>query len=171
LYISHWVGDIYTMDSKGANLKQLTHDSRDVRGLDWSMDGRQIVFASKLRGAYELRVMNVHGGGSTPLPSDTASASDPAVSQKGGFIAFVESEENWNIWRASLTDGHVGKAERFLASSGQNHSPSFSPDGKTIASESRAWCFLKCSLCLSLAQLDGASTLPSCSPSWRISRW
>jgi Tol biopolymer transport system component len=55
------------------------------------------------------------------------------VSARGGFIAFVESEENWNIWRASLTDGHVGKAERFLASSGQNHSPSFSPDGKTIA--------------------------------------
>ena len=50
-----------------------------------------------------------------------------------GFIAFVESEENWNIWRASIEDGQIGKAERFLASSGQNHSPSFSPDGKTIA--------------------------------------
>ena len=132
-YLSHWVGDIYTMDSDGSNLKQLTHDSRDVRGLDWSMDGRQIVFASKLRGAYELRSIGAHGGESTPIPSDTASASDPEVSPKGGFIAFVESEENWNIWRARLTDGHVGKAERFLASSGQNHSPSFSPDGQTIA--------------------------------------
>lgn len=132
-YLSHWVGDIYTIDSDGGGLKQLTHDSRDVRGLDWSGDGQQITFASKLRGAYELRVVSARGGESTPLPSDTASASDPTVSPKGDFIAFVESEENWNIWRASLIDGHVGKAERFLASTGQNHSPSYSPDGQTIA--------------------------------------
>lgn len=132
-YISHWVGDIYTIESDGGDLKQLTHNSRDVRGLDWSMDGRQIIFASRLHGAYELRVISASGGESTPLPSGTASASDPSVSAKDGFIAFVESEENWNVWRASLTDGHLGKTERFLASSGQNHSPRFSPDGRTIA--------------------------------------
>jgi Tol biopolymer transport system component len=132
-YISHWVGDIYTIDSDGGSLKQLTHDSRDVRGLDWSGDGRRIIFASKLRGSYELRVVSAGGGESAPIPSDTASASNPAVSPKGDFIAFVESEENWNIWRASLINGRVGKAERFLASTGQNHSPSFSPDGKMIA--------------------------------------
>ncbi len=132
-YLSHWVGDIYTMDGDGGNLKRVTFDSRDVRGLDWTAEGRQIVFASKLRGAYELRVIDKSGGESTPIPSDTASIADPNVSPKGGFIAFVESEENWNIWRTSIEDGQIGKAERFLASSGQNHSPSFSPDGKTIA--------------------------------------
>jgi len=132
-YISHWAGDIYTIDSNGGGLQQLTHDSRDVRGLDWSVDGRQVIFASRLRGAYELRVISANGGESTPVPSGTASASDPVVSRKGGLIAFVESEENWNIWRTSLSDGRVGKAERFLSSSGQNHSPSFSPDGETIA--------------------------------------
>jgi len=64
---------------------------------------------------------------------DTASVSDPTASPHGGFIAFVESEENWNIWRVGIKNGQLGEAERFLASSGQNHSPSFSPDGKTIA--------------------------------------
>ena len=132
-YLSHWVGDIFTIDSDGRNLRQLTHDSRDVRGLDWTPDGQQIIFASRLRGAYELRSISPRGGQSTSLPSDTASASDPAMSPTGKFVAFVESEENWNIWRARLSEGHVGKGERFLASSGQNHSPSFSPDGKTIA--------------------------------------
>jgi Tol biopolymer transport system component len=132
-YLSHWVGDIYTMDGDGGNLKRVTFDSRDVRGLDWTSDGRQIVFASRLRGAYELRVIGRNGGASTLVPTDTASIADPTVSSKGRFIAFVESEENWNIWRASIKDGQVGKAERFLASSGQNHSPSYSPDGKTIA--------------------------------------
>jgi Tol biopolymer transport system component len=132
-YLSHWVGDIYTIDANGGNLKRVTFDSRDIRGLDWTSQGRQIVFASRLRGAYELRVIDKGGGESTLVPTDTASIADPNVSPKGGFIAFVESEENWNIWRASIKDGQLGKAERFLASSGQNHSPSFSPDGKTIA--------------------------------------
>jgi Tol biopolymer transport system component len=132
-YLSHWVGDIYTIDGNGGNLKRVTFDSRDVRGLDWTSDGRQIVFASRLRGSYELRVIDRNGGQSTLVPTDTASIADPTVSSKGRFIAFVESEENWNIWRASIKDGQVGKAERFLGSSGQNHSPSFSPDGRTIA--------------------------------------
>ncbi len=132
-YLSHWVGDIYTIDGDGGNLKRITFDSRDVRGLDWTADGRQIVFASRLRGAYELRMIGLGGGESTPVPLDTASIADPNVSPRGGFIAFVESEENWNIWRASIKDGKIGTAERFLASSGQNHSPSYSPDGTTIA--------------------------------------
>jgi Tol biopolymer transport system component len=132
-YLSHWVGDIYTINIHGHDLKQLTKDGRDVRGLDWSRDGHRIVFASKLHGAYELRSIDELGGESTPILSDTASASDPAISPKGEFMAFVETEENWNIWRARLVDGRVDKEERFLASSGQNHSPSFSPDGKTIA--------------------------------------
>jgi Tol biopolymer transport system component len=45
----------------------------------------------------------------------------------------VEGQENWNIWQVSLERGHLGAPQRFLASTGQNHSPSYSPNGKTIA--------------------------------------
>jgi Tol biopolymer transport system component len=132
--ISHGVGFLYVVGIDGRNLKQLTLDGRDLRGLDWSADGKQIIFASKQHGgAYELRSIAKDGGESTPLPSDTASASDPTVSRAGGFMAFVESEENWNVWRVPIVDGHLGKPVRFLASSGQNHSPSYSPNGKIVA--------------------------------------
>jgi Tol biopolymer transport system component len=132
-YISHGVGDVYTLSVDRKTLRQLTFEGKDVRGLDWVPDGRKLVYATKQRGAYELRLIDRSGGRSESLPSDTASASDPAVSRTGGWMAFVESEDNWNIWRARIDGGRLQSPERFLASSGQNHSPSYSPDGTAIA--------------------------------------
>jgi Tol biopolymer transport system component len=132
-YISHGAGEIFTMAADGTDLKQLTTDHRNVRGVDWASDGRHLIFASNRRGSYELREIDMNGGESQPLPSDTASASDPAISRTSDWMAFVESDENWNIWRVPIQNGHIGAPSRFLASQGHNHSPSFSPDGQTIA--------------------------------------
>lgn len=131
--ISHAVGFLYTMEIDGGHLTQITHDPLDLRGVDWLPDGRHIVFAAKLRGAYQLRVIALGGSESIALPSATASASNPVVAHDGSYIAFVEGQENWNIWRISLENSHLGAPQRFLASTGQNHSPSYSPNGKTIA--------------------------------------
>jgi Tol biopolymer transport system component len=131
-YISHGVGELFTMATDGSDLHQLTAAQVGIRGLDWTRDGRQLVFALNRGGAYELRKISREGGNSMPLPSDTASASDPAISPKGDWMAFVESNENWNIWRVPLQGSHLGHPERFLASLGHNHSPSYSPDGSLI---------------------------------------
>jgi len=131
--ISHAVGYLYTVDVAGDHLKRLTQDVKDLRGLDWTPDGSHLVCASKEEGVYQLRMISAQGGESVPLPAATASASDPFVSPDGKFVAFVEGHENWNIWRVQLKAGKIGTPQRFLASSGQNHSPSFSPDGRTIA--------------------------------------
>jgi Tol biopolymer transport system component len=136
-YVSHGVGDIYTMSSDGGAPRQLSSDHRTIRGLDWSADGKRLVFATNRAGSYEIRTIGSEGGDSQTLPSDTASASEPAVARDGGWMVYVESAENWNIWRVRIENGRYGKRlgqpERFLASTGQNHSPSYSPDGSTIA--------------------------------------
>jgi Tol biopolymer transport system component len=135
-YISHGEGEIYIASRDGKDLKRLTLDHRNIRGLDWSIDGKQLVFASNRKGAYELRTMSWKGGESHPLPSDTAAASDPAVARSGNWIAYVESAQNWNIWRVRVEAARGGEKleqpQRFLASSGQNHSPSFSADGTKL---------------------------------------
>jgi Tol biopolymer transport system component len=131
--ISHAVGYLYTIDVTGNHLNRLTREVKDLRGVDWAPDGSHLVFASKERGAYQLRVISVQGGESTPLPAATESAADPVVSSNGKFVVFVENRENWNIWRLPLKGNEIGTPQRFLASTGQNHSPSFSPDGRTIA--------------------------------------
>jgi Tol biopolymer transport system component len=132
-FLSHAVGYLYTVDLGGNHMKRLTQEVRDLRGLDWTPDGRHLVFASKERGAYQLRMISAQGGESVPLPAATASASNPSVSPDGKFVAFVESRENWNVWRVEISEGRIGTPGRFLASTGKNHSPSFSPDGYTIA--------------------------------------
>lgn len=131
--ISHAVGYLYTVDVTGSHLNRLTREVKDLRGVGWTPDGSHLVFASKERGAYQLRVISAQAGESRPLPAATASAADPSVSPNGKFVVFVENRENWNIWRLSLRGGEIGTPQRFLASTGQNHSPSFSPDGRTIA--------------------------------------
>ena len=131
--ISHAVGYLYTIDVTGNHLNRLTREVKDLRGVGWTPDGSHLVFASKERGASQLRVISVQGGESKPLPAATASAADPSVSPNGKFVVFVENHENWNIWRLPLKGDEIGAPQRFLASTGQNHSPSFSPDGRTIA--------------------------------------
>ena len=132
-FLSHAAGYLYTVNVSGNHLNRLNGEVKDLRGVDWTPDGSHLVFASKERGAYQLRVISAQGGQSTPLPAATASAADPSMSSNGKFVVFVESRENWNIWRVRITGDQLGVPERFLASTGQNHSPSFSPDGHTIA--------------------------------------
>lgn len=133
-YISHGRSDIYTLTKESKQVKQLTFDHRNVRGLSWTADGKRIIFASNRQGSYEIQMIGREGGRSQSLPSNTASASEPVVSPDGHWLAFVESAENWNIWRARLdAAGMVRSPERFIASSGKNHTPSISPDGSTIA--------------------------------------
>ncbi|WP_446743420.1 LpqB family beta-propeller domain-containing protein [Silvibacterium acidisoli] len=132
-YISHGSGEVFTMSDDGSRLHQITRAQADIRGLDWTRDGQQLVYASSRRGSYELREINRDGGDSQPLPADTDSASDPAIARTGNWMAFVDSNENWNIWRVPVHDGHLGHPERFLSSSGHNHSPSMSPDQSTVA--------------------------------------
>jgi Tol biopolymer transport system component len=131
--ISHAVGYLYTVDVTGNHLNRLTREVKDIRGVGWTPDGSRLVFASKEQGVYQLRMISAQGGESTPLPAATASAADPSVSPNGKFVVFVENHENWNIWRLPLKDDEIGTPQRFLASTGQNHSPSFSTDGRTIA--------------------------------------
>jgi Tol biopolymer transport system component len=64
--ISHAVGYLYSVDVTGNHLKRLTREVKDLRGVGWTLDGSRLVFASKERGAYQLRVISAQGGESKP---------------------------------------------------------------------------------------------------------
>src|SRR3984885_5211725 len=53
---------------------------------------------------------------------------DPFEDLMGGRM-----EGDWNVWRVRLTATGMGKPELLLSSTGKNHSPSYSPDGRQIA--------------------------------------
>ncbi len=132
-YVSHGISEVHIMAADGSDQKQLTADRRTIRGIDWANHGQQIIFSSLRQGGFQLRVIDRKGGESDQVPVSTTSAVDPSISSQGRWLAFTELEENWNIWRVSVSPAGMGKPELLLSSTGKNHSPSYSPDGKHIA--------------------------------------
>jgi Tol biopolymer transport system component len=132
-YVSHGISEVHIMAADGSDQKQLTADRRTIRGLDWAGNGQQIIFSSLRQGGFQLRAIDRKGGESFQVPVSTTSAVDPSISSQGKWLAFTELEENWNIWRVSVSPAGMGKPELLLSSTGKNHSPSYAPDGKHIA--------------------------------------
>jgi Tol biopolymer transport system component len=132
-YVSHGISEVHSMLSDGSNQRQLTSDRRTIRGLDWSSDGSRIIFSSLHQGSFQLREIGREGGESRLLPASTSSAVDPSESPGEKLLAFTDLEENWNIWRVRLTGDGMSAPEMLLSSTGKNHSPSYSPDGRQIA--------------------------------------
>lgn len=55
--------EIYTMNSDGTGLVNLTNDAAQDSGPAWSPDGSSIVFASSRTGSWELYVMDADASG------------------------------------------------------------------------------------------------------------
>jgi Tol biopolymer transport system component len=132
-FASHGISDIHVAAGDGSRDRQITSDGRTIRGLNWTSDRQNIVFSSLRMGSFQLHQVGADGGEAQLLPVSSTSAVSPSVAPAGHWMAFTELEDNWNIWRAPLSAAGVGKPELFLSSTGKNHSPSYSPDGKHIA--------------------------------------
>lgn len=130
------VNDLYTIRLDGSDPRRLTFDNRDTMGLDWSTDGKSLVFSSSRAGIYSLWRVSAWGGGSGSEPSFVAGGGvkikHPSSARGRDTVAF----ENWlyelNLWRVS-TDG--GAAPRSLTQTADqwNFEPAVSPDGARIA--------------------------------------
>jgi len=133
--ISHGISDVEILDLKTGVVKQATNDAHSVNGISWSNDARSIVFSSNRQGPYQLWKLSVSQGHLERIDTNSANAIDPQIARTGEWIAFVTRNENWNIGRLSLLKpGESGSPpERFIASSGRNHSAQFAPDGRHIA--------------------------------------
>lgn len=129
-YTSHGVGEVFIMPVHGGTSQQLTKDSKTIQGISWSPDGKNLLFSSNRRGSYQLWSVPFLGGEAKAVPTNSTSATDPLYAPNGDIL-FVDSRENWNIWRRSLNDSN--NEQRIIASSGRNYDPRYSPDGKQIA--------------------------------------
>ena len=130
---SHGVADVYLLPAAGGKEQRLTFKHHAIRGLNWTADGRGLIFSADHRGSFQLNVINRNGGEVKNIPADTASAAEPSPFPNGNQLAYVEVSENWNIWRAPLTAHGIGKPVLFLSSTGRTHSPSISLDNRSVA--------------------------------------
>jgi Tol biopolymer transport system component len=116
---------------------QLTFENQPIHGLAWTDDGRDIVFASTLRGIAGLWRIPAAGGEPEPLAGVGGNAIDVTVAPRGQRrLAYVQDQLHWQIWRFRRpgTPEERPTPTQLLPSFRSTYGPAqYSPDGKRIA--------------------------------------
>ena len=138
---SSWLSsDIYVVSVAGGEPKRLTFNKTPIAGLDWSADGREIIFSENpliLEGNGSLWRIPVSGGTAERLTVGGFNAIYPKVSRHGNRLAYVQASGDMNIYRIELFN-KVSKNPpvKLISSTRDDTSPQFSPDGKRIVFQS-----------------------------------
>ncbi|MGB7718616.1 MAG: hypothetical protein WBL65_01875 [Bryobacteraceae bacterium] len=124
--------DIYLCDLAGGNLRRLTFDDRAIRGIAWTPDGQEVVYAAYRALRWRLWRVPAYGGSPRDIVIAGAQAYYPAVAPQGRRLAYTDSPSVSAIWRATL--GAPDSGERpIIRSLGRESAPAYSPDGQRIA--------------------------------------
>jgi Tol biopolymer transport system component len=137
--------EIYVMNANGSGKRNLTRSPGQDHSPAWSPDGTKIAFAST-RGQEGLLpyIWVMSADGSNPTRVTSISGEYPAWSRDGTRIAFdVNTDVEPNIGGGAPADFDVfvvnadGNGLRRLTDApGEDHGPSWSPDGTTIVFQS-----------------------------------
>jgi Tol biopolymer transport system component/DNA-binding winged helix-turn-helix (wHTH) protein len=117
--------------------RRLTAGNQLALSPTWTWDGREVIFASgqELSGGLSLWRTPVSGSAAPRRLEFAGNRNDfPAVSPQGR-LAYTSISWDQNIWSLDLSGRGVktGAPQRFIASTGINGSPQFSPDGRRIS--------------------------------------
>lgn len=120
--------EVFTVPASGGAPRQWSSDSRMVTGVDWSSEG--LLAGSSRGGSY--RIWRLAQG---KEPSPTAIYGEFPIqfsyARRSARLVYSLIQNDPNVWR--LTFGPTPAWKRIAASSGQDASPQYSPDGKRIA--------------------------------------
>jgi len=83
--------DIWIVQAKGGEPRQLTSSPKGDFNPRWSPDGKKIAFISSRTGTPQVYRINLPGGESSPLTSLSTGASGVVWSPKGTHLAFTSS--------------------------------------------------------------------------------
>jgi Tol biopolymer transport system component/DNA-binding winged helix-turn-helix (wHTH) protein len=158
--------EIYLVPVEGGEARRLTSDNRWIRGLDWTADGRELVFSSNRGRTMGLWSMPVSGGAPRPFVTLGQNVSYPTIARKQNHLVYVQELTDSNLWRmevSSLT-GRGNTPTRLIYSTQMESSPQYSPDGKKIvfssnrSGSSEIWvCNSDGSAAVQLTSFDGPS--------------
>jgi Tol biopolymer transport system component len=135
-----YADEIYllSMTSEGKPLgepRRLNLGERSILGLDWTAEGRSIVFSSNQLGGANLWMTPVSGGMHEPMAIASENAVLPTVARSGNRLVYERQLLDLNIWRTPGPSSSDRKSppSRFIASTQLDSEPQFSPDGMKIA--------------------------------------
>src|SRR5438552_88388 len=138
--VSIATADIYLQPLAGGDPKRLTFEDTSIRGLSWSSDGKEIVFASRRGGStYNLWEISTAGGHPERLTTAERDVYSPTISRQKNRLAYTQSLMDGNIWRIGLYNpkGRDDSPLKLISSTQEESGPQYSPDGKRIVFASR----------------------------------
>ncbi|MEO8433005.1 MAG: winged helix-turn-helix domain-containing protein [Acidobacteriota bacterium] len=134
------VDDVFTVPSAGGEPRRVTADNRDVRGADWSRDGRDLFFSSNRAGLYSLWRVSASGGEPRFVAGGGSKIKYPSSARARSLVAYEDWIYEINLWSYPLADPAVSPASAAaaplaLTSSNEewNLDPRVSPDGRRVA--------------------------------------
>ena len=140
------VSNIYLLDlTEDLKLKReplrLTSLKGQSSGSAWAANGKAVIFALGNSAGTEWslwKVLTSGAEGPEKLPFDSGRAWHPAVSRSGNRLAYQREMYDGNIWRVPLAAPGMarGVSTRFIASTRDDSTAQYSPDGKRISFES-----------------------------------
>jgi Tol biopolymer transport system component/DNA-binding winged helix-turn-helix (wHTH) protein len=129
--------ELYVVPFAGGEPRQLTFEKRRIDSVTWTLDGRELIFASNRGGIYELWRMPAEGGEAVRVTGAGPDAHEPSVTRAGNRLAYAQQSIDTNIWRVPIGGREAGDSRvKLIASSRRDENPRLSPDGNKLAFES-----------------------------------
>ncbi len=134
--------DLYIQRFDGSGLRRVTADEKRIWGVDWTSDGRELVFSSNRSGTPLIwRISATESGlGSPRLISGTEGDawfpviySSPAGSRnRRDQLVYEHNVREINIWRQAFSTGSMVAPVPVIVSTKVDTAPQVSPDGKRV---------------------------------------
>lgn len=132
--------DVHVIPMNGGTPTRVTWDNQDLVGVDWTADGKSIVYATDRAGGYTVWRVNVDGGEPQLVVGGAAKLKHPSVARSSGRVTYESWSYEINLWEAPIVDrldleGDLTATLRptVRTSDQWNHSPDLSPDEKRLA--------------------------------------
>ena len=123
--------DIYTMNSDGKGLNNLTKTSASEWVPAWSPDGQKIAFASDRDGDSEIYIMDKDGSNLEKLTDNRGYDGRPRWSPDGKKLSF-ETDREGGDWDIYVMDTDGSNPNPITANTTGEFSQSWSPDGNWL---------------------------------------